>query len=739
MSHWSFSASVPMTLLGLAVWLGGGWLCWQNWSRRGATRGVGFLEALRFLIMTLIGFTLLRPEWVKQIVHTESPEIVVLTDASASMGTRDVPLSATNVIKRAEWLAQQQATKYWAPWEKQARVTFEEFSAPPVADTNANAAPIVAPGREEGSDLNEALDNVLLRHNHLKAVLLFTDGDWNLGSSPVSAATRYRALGVPVYTVSVGSETPLPDLVLQHVAAPAYGLLGEQISIPFKIQSHLPREVRTTVTLHAGESVEARKEIVIPAFAQFQDTLVWLPRTMGEKTLSLRLPVQPDESLNDNNEQEFRIAIRAEKLRVLVVESLPRWEYRFLRNALERDPGVELSCLLFHPGMPVGDGRNYIQTFPPTKEAIAKYDVVFLGDVGVGEGELRAADLELLRGLVEQQGSGLIFLPGARGRQLSLTPTPVGELLPIVFDDAKPAGTGLPNESGLVLTTTGKAHFLTMLANDEAANEVVWRNLPGFYWSAPVLKSRAGSEVLAVHTALRNASGRVPLLVTRPFGNGEVLFMGTDSAWRWRRGVEDKYHYRFWGQVVRWMSHKRHLSEGKGVRLSYSPENPQVGESIFLNAAVFDAAGLPLEKGPVTATIVAPGGRTERMELVSVPGGWGLFKGSFPATTGGKYKVTVTGDKAARGLDTEIMVTQIRREKLGQPVNGAILREIAELTRGQSGTFLDLARLTQQIAVLPEVQPEERRFQIWASPWWGALLLGLLAVYWIGRKIVGLV
>ena len=27
--------------------------------------------------------------------------------------------------------------------------------------------------------------------------------------------------------------------------------------------------------------------------------------------------------------------------------------------------------------------------------------------------------------------------------------------------------------------------------------------------------------------------------------------MGSDSAWRWRRGVEDKFHYRFWSQVVR--------------------------------------------------------------------------------------------------------------------------------------------------------------------------------------------
>ena len=73
---------------------------------------------------------------------------------------------------------------------------------------------------------------------------------------------------------------------------------------------------------------------------------------------------------------------------------------------------------------------------------------------------------------------------------------------------------------------------------------------------------------------MRNDWGRMPLLVTRSAGNGKVLFLGTDSAWRWRRGVEDKFHYRFWGQVVRWMAHQRHLSEKDGIRLSYSPETP---------------------------------------------------------------------------------------------------------------------------------------------------------------------
>ena len=56
----------------------------------------------------------------------------------------------------------------------------------------------------------------------------------------------------------------------------------------------------------------------------------------------------------DNNALTVPISIREEKLHVLVVESSPRWEYRYLRNALSRDPGVNLSCLLYHPGLSNG-------------------------------------------------------------------------------------------------------------------------------------------------------------------------------------------------------------------------------------------------------------------------------------------------------------------------------------------------------------------------------------------------
>src|SRR5205814_1967606 len=212
------------------------------------------------------------------------------------------------------------------------------------------------------------------------------------------------------------------------------------------------------------------------------------------------------------------IAIRQEKLRVLVVESYPRWEYRYLRNALSRDPGVELSCLLFHPGLSKSGGGNkdYIKQFPAGLDELSQFDVVFLAEVWVG--------------------------------------------------------------------------------------------LPGFQWYAPVLRAKAGSEVLCVHKDASNDYGRLPLLVTRTFGAGKVLFMGTDGAWRWRKGVEDKYHYRFWGQVVRWMAYQRNMAKGETMRLYYSPEQPQAGQTVVLKCNVMETSGEPVAGGDVTARITAPSG-----------------------------------------------------------------------------------------------------------------------------------
>ena len=727
MSHFSLAAPLSVILFALAAWVGTGWLCVTNWRRGGRRGTAGRLEALRFLMVTLLVFTLLRPEYVERIERTATPEIAILADRSDSMRTRDLAVSS-NVISRAQWLDQQLQGNFWAPLRNKAKVSVENFAAP---STNQNAI--------NGTDLGQALETTFHRYKNLQAVLLLSDGDWNLGQSPLGMATRYREQNIPVFTVAVGRETPLPDLELEKVSAPAYGLFGEEVAIPFKVVSHLPREVKTAVSISDSEGDAASKEITVPPNGAVEDSILWSPRAVGELTAKVRLPVEPDEAIVENNEQSFHISIRVEKLKVLVVDSLPRWEYRYLRNALARDPGVDMRCLLLRPGLGPGEGANYITAFPDSREALGPYDVVFLGDVGIGENELTEKDAELLKGLVEQQGSGLVFVPGRRGRELTLLNSPLKDLYPVELDPAKPLGIGLQNEAQLMLTSAGKKHWLTRFDSDEDRNDELWKQLPGFFWSAAAEKARPGSEVLAVHSEMRNEWGRMPLLVTRPAGNGKVLFLGTDSAWRWRRGVEDKFHYRFWGQVVRWMAHQRHLSEKEGIRLSYNPETPQAGDTVFLQTTVLDPSGFPIEKGPVTGKVTWPSGRAERLDFVQLEGGWGVFKASFTPQEAGPYKLEVASEANGRRLQTEVLVAQPSLEKQGQPINSQILREIAAITHGATFTVDNMDKVIQQISLLPEPHPIEKRLRLWSEPWWGGLLLALLTLYWIGRKLAGLV
>ena len=727
MRHLSLAAPVLVIVLAVLAWAAAGWLCYANWRRSARRRTAGRLEAVRFVLITLLAATLLRPEYVETLQRTATPEIAILTDASASMKTRDVSLT-NGVVSREQWLAQQLARKFWQPLQDKAKVSVEPFGAPA---TNQNAI--------NGTDLNLALEGPLHRYKNLKAVLLLTDGDWNLGSSPLGTATQYREQDIPIFAVPVGRETPVPDLILESVSAPSYGLLGEEIAVAFKVVNHLPREVKTTVTISDSFGASVKKDITIPAQGELEDSILWSPRQVGNVNATVDIPVQPDESIAENNQRSFQMAVRVEKLKVLVIDSLPRWEYRYLRNALARDPGVDLHCLLWQPGMEPGGGLDYISAFPASKEALAPYDVVFLGDVGIGQGELTEQDAELLKGLVEQQGSGLVFVPGRRGREATLINSPLKDLYPVELDTSKPGGIGLENESQLVLTSTGKRHWLTRFDSDEERNDELWKQLPGFFWSASVEKSRPGSEVLAVHGSLRNQWGHMPLLVTRPAGSGKVLFLGTDSAWRWRRGVEDKYHYRFWGQVVRWMAHQRHLSEKDGMRLSYSPETPEAGDTVFLQSTVLDQAGFPVDKGPVTGKVTSPGGRTERLDFSQVEGGWGVFKSSFTAQEVGRYKLELSSEPYGRHLTTEFAVSRPLIEKLGQPINAQILAEVASLTRGATFSMADVDKMVSQIALLPEPKPVQKRIRVWSDPKWGGAILLLLTVYWAGRKWAGLV
>ncbi|MBT8035912.1 MAG: hypothetical protein KJO21_00065 [Verrucomicrobiae bacterium] len=715
------------------------YLCVLAIRRASRPKRTGALELLRFLCALIAVLMLWQPEWRVITEPDSKPEIAILYDASLSTTTADAILPSSlsanqEVVTRQEWMEKILASHYFEPLKKDEtnRVFEQPFSAPP---KDADPATLAL----AGTDIFTAVDKLLEEHNNLRAVVMLSDGDWNIGQQPVAAAQKMRRRNIPLFAIPTGSDNRLPDLDISHVTAPTYGIVGENVQIPFTIVSSLDRDIRTLIRLRDTKSGKERtKNITIPAGEDYHDSILWRLNIEGSSTLEISIPVANGERVAKNNNRKFTIAGRKESLNVLVVETLPRWEYRFIRNALYRDPGVKLDCLLLHPSVGVGDGPGYIQNFPEKLEDLQKYDVIFLGDVGIGEGGLSMEQAELLKGLVEKQASGIVFIPGAQGNQFSLANTPLGDLIPVILDTKKKEGISDATPSKLNLTSDGKGSLLTMLGDTEEDNPVIWKSLPGFYWHAPIIKAKGGSDVLAVHANRSNQFGRIPMLVTRTAGNGKVLYLGHDSAWRWRRGVEDLYHYRFWGQVARWMSYQRNMAAGERIRLYFTPDRPKPGDSVTLNANAFDQYGAPLQGGDVLVDITSPDGKTRRISLDKAEGAWGSYSGRFKIAQPGAWKIAAAvGEDTTHGIKTTLLAQGSEIEKTGMPARADVLEEMTRVAKGRLMTGEKISSLIKEIQALPDPKPMETRTPLWSHWLTAAALILLLAIFWTGRKLNG--
>ncbi len=721
--HTPFTVTVGAIFVLVVAYLG-----WLAWKRSGYRRWIGLLECLRVLIAVGLALTLNQPEWVQQIRLTTKPVLAILVDVSRSMQTEDVfdPANPAAEPKSRESFAKPFLNS--AAWDKlrdKMDVVIESFSS-------------AEHPSESGTDIGAALVHAMSEQGQLRAIVLVSDGDWNTGITPTQAAMQLRLRDVPVFAVPLGAESRLPDVELSSFDAPAFAVAGKPLRIPFTINSSLPVDEPAVIELKCTTGELVTKTVTIPAMSRLEDTITWKPEAVGEARLRLTVPKTGEEKDLTNNSIEMPISIRKEQLHVLIIESYPRWEYRYLRNAMQRDPGVEVNTLLFQPDLSkVGAGKGYLSAFPSTQD-LAKYDVVFLGDVGTNSGQLTLDQCASLQKLVRDQASGLIFMPGLRGFESSLRDTAIADLVPIVWDDAQPRGYGTFEPGNFNLTEAGEHSLLTKLEETDEENEAVWKNLPGFQWYAPALRAKSGTEVLAVHATETNAYGRIPLIVTRTFGAGKILYMGTDGAWRWRRGVEDKYHYRFWGQVVRWMAYQRNVSEGEKMRLFYSPDQPRTGSVLTLNANVMSVMGEPLRDGVVMAQITTPSGKISSVRLL--PAGedaWGLFTGVFTPEEPGEHVVRLSNPDAGTSLDTIVTVQGSEREKVGQPAKPDVLKEIAQITKGRVLANADTSFAASAVSALPNPEVQEQRIPLWAHPVWCGLLILLLAIFWVGRKAAG--
>ena len=176
--------------------------------------------------------------------------------------------------------------------------------------------------------------------------------------------------------------------------------------------------------------------------------------------------------------------------------------------------------------------------------------MIFLGDVPASM--LSSKFCEMVKEFVGDFGGALVVISGPRFGPEQLAETPLGEMLPVKiepgarFDDRQPFRMRLT-------PMAGEYKFMQLGSGDSPAEmQRTWDNMGLVPWFQPVSRKHPQATVLAEHPTLCCADGkeRQPLIAIRPYGRGEVVYLGFNEIWRLRRTCGERYYRQFWAQMI---------------------------------------------------------------------------------------------------------------------------------------------------------------------------------------------
>lgn len=637
-----------------------------------------------------------------------------------------------------------------APEEPKPGEEPEGPQADPVSEALARLESCESDG--QSTALGDSLQRILtdLRSERVAGMVLLTDGRSNAGSLSADAvASRFGRKGIPIWAVGVGDPDPPRDLSVDDFRAPDVSLAGDVLtgSVLVRAQGYSqPREVRVRFELDDVQIAEKTVSVggeVLEAQATFSEKV----QRPGEYTLEAIIEPDPDELTADNNRAVRRVRVIDERIKVLYIEGYPRWEYRYLKNALVRDRHMQVQVLLLSADTDFHQEHSDVAPALkrlPSPEELLEYHVIILGDVNP---EARTRDgapvfgpgsLEAIAELVKDRGGGLLMISGEQSAPRAYVGTPLEAVLPVVVDPTAGRGMDFSRPWRLKLTLEGDQSPLLRLEPNEEENRKLWDvALPDLYWYVPTDKPKPQARVLAVHPRDKNQNGAYPLIAWHRFGSGTCFWMGFDEAWRWRAGVGDKYHYRFYGQIVRFLS-LQSFTRTKRFFVTTDKTQYGVGEDVRVNAEIRDRDTGATDRPSQDVLIDLPDGTTQTVNLKAIADSPGKFAGTFKPVLVGAYRVHI--DPGSSGSLSEVasrlFEVKLPRLELQEPrMDQEGLERIAQASGGK---FLRLSEFGSIAisAMPPEPIPVGRQeTELWDRPWIFGLFFLLILVEWIGRKV----
>lgn len=552
-----------------------------------------------------------------------------------------------------------------------------------------------------------------------------------------------RARQIPVYTIGVGSERFQRDIELSRVEVPGTVLREASILVEAVVAQRGYAGRKVAVVVEDSGRIIGSREVTLPRDGEASVVRIRVPASeRGARLLRVRIPVQGDEMVKENNDREAVVVVSDRKEKILYLEGEPRFELKFIRQAVEDDKNLQVVTLLRSAKdkflrLSVDDSVELASGFPKTREELFAYRGVILGSV---EASFFTVDqLRMLADFVGVRGGGLLALGGRRAlAEGAFAGTPLADALPVELGPPAGSDSGA-TEIAVAPTAAGVLHPATQLAPNDSATAALWRQMPPLTTVNEVGRPKPGATVLLEGRAEGDRRGR-PTLTFQRYGRGKAIVFAVQDSWLWQMHqlvpVEDQRHETFWRQLLRWQ-----VSDVPSRADVVAAGDGAVNEGIPLRVVVSDSAYARFNGSSVSAEVLSPNGESSRLPFEWATDRDGEYTAMMVPGVNGVHTVNVTavvGRDTIRSTSGYVRVADPTAEYFGAEMRPAVLKQFADETGGKFYRTSEASRLPEDIVYTTSGATEVQRLDLWDMPALFLLLLGLLGAEWLYRRRRGL-
>jgi uncharacterized membrane protein len=732
------AGSWPAWLLGLCVlaaFLGLGWLI-RSRTSKADPRLRGWRAAVIWLLQSCLAALLLLLLWQPAIsvaqLKPQQNVIAVLVDDSRSMA-----ISENGVTREAQAVkALQDGVLSGLQKKFQTRLYSFDSHISPIS--NLQQLRPTAPATRMGASLRQLVDQT--SDLPVGAIVLLTDGADNDAGIDRATIAELRSRRIPVQTVGFGATETKDDIELDDVSLPARAMANSRMAATFILHQRGFAGRKTTISVRDGSQLLASRQITLDGDGRIQsETLFFNAGDAGVKPLQFSIEPLAGETNKANNAVSRVVDVESGKRQILYIDGEPQWEYKFIREAEEKDPLIQLVSMLrttentiYRQGISSPD--ELAQGFPTTAQQLFRFQGLIIGSVEAAY--FTPAQQDLIRQFVNRRGGGVLFLGGrfALGDG-GWAGSSMADLLPVVLPNHNHTFHREPATAEL--TPQGTNSLICRLVDNRQQNADLWAKLPYLMDYQEVGTPKPGAVVLA---DLKAGGRAMPLLITENYGLGRTAVLATSGTWRWQMLLPagNPTHTVFWQQFLRWL-----VANTPGQVVASLPNrNLYDNGHVTFTAQVRDKQYLPSPDATVEARIFGPNGSSAMVPMTPVPNTPGTFQADWTADRPGSYLADVIAERGAQQIGQDVLTFQRLNgvaESFHTAQNRALLERLAQETGGAYWQPQNLSRLPTDIPYSEAGISVRQMDPLWNMPAVFLVILLLLFSEWILRRKWGVV